>query len=1573
MCEVDYQNIPQFFENLRQGFRENCCNANDLFLESKFNDTESLKSEYSGRELMELIQNADDAYSQYLKSHSDAPKKASMKIEYNGEWLAVYNKGIPFNADTIRRLCIGGVSVKKNVIGCKGKGFRSLLNFSENIFIYSGDFAFCYTRENADAELELIKENPIVQRALENKPELTYPILLSPAAVDQIDKNNWDTIIKLKLFDTSEVRDNVKEQIDEFDCVTLLFLPTVSSLDIMKDDVEIEYKKKEQKEANLYSVLRLENGEKKDEKSYYFFEEKKNVVWNETTKIYDDCNESDKEILHNAVAIPIREENFRDTKNVYSYFAIREEKSPFPAVLHSTFLLNEHRDSIVEKEKSDSKNKSIAQSLLKFYVETVKENFLTQKFGDYAMLLLTPNGFNIDANGQADVCNSFLKAMNLLNEYVELLKPLTFFFTINKEFICNNPEYIDEKIEQIPESFTDPEFNNLIPPIQENRKQFVLPFLIKYFELRILSANDICKKINTIAQNLDSPHRMKIFHWWKTKFKENVDIKPVIVKTTQGDLIGDVDKCYLTGGSITTIPQWASITVIDKEDENNLLKLYETEIRTNVTHPSQKRILASLTGLREQSNLEQVVNDVNESVKDGKKAKEFIGWLYGVYQNMPDDSKNKLCSNDSLVVPVQNDSGFCKKNKAYIAYGNSVGGEICQTLGLNPLVAFNLLQQSGFDDEKTALNFFEKLRIVKYPKPRQIKFEGLPKCIDQFLKEKVTKPDNCKEWMKSVWKTSEKKYFDSLKKNSQQCDSHVLSVENIEKINLLPTKTILKWLLNDEDFYKAIDSDIDKDANLFYKLEKAQKAGVGACKPIEDHIPNFLRYYLSTEKWIDIDGAKQNIVSTTKDSIESQSWYRELIAEDNGNKLPQLLQKLGLKVNNFSLSPEDFYNMLLDWGDKEIHSREAVKLYSNIADPKNRASLTDKMENSCKSKEQFKQNGYVWAVNREGEAKFVRARDTYFTSSAVLNFENRFLIKTPARVGQYEVFEDIFGVKKYEEKIIIKTKSESQYNQKFQKDFKEFLPYFVSLRSNITTDVIKKARDLKIILLDSAKIDVNGHEQNLERMDYAANGDFPVLQESASSWYVVIGSSEYHQNGEILQALKTIFYVAFNHPSDEYLDICENLFAIGENQRQKKLKEKNVSDEDFNDVRNRLDNTIDYKSIFEKFSNKLNQDAKNVIDSIQFEDINCTGNIPKFQELIELSNLSVQEFNNKLGLNLSFVKLNHNRLESAFGKMESVVRRFYVKKLKDESIEEKMELDSYVENARKMILKDIPNTIPFDENEELKSKLEELDIKNLTMDSDPEKTYKNNVEELRKKLKEDGNDSFDNNLLYFEIDWSNEEDPLANKLLELFNKPNAAPEEIEFGQIQRLDGAEYVGVINASSHKRSTSTGSPAGGGTYQGDKSPKLSLADSAEYEVYEQIREKKIPKIEELAGNYEPEHVNWCSGAAHRMFKTRGNDKLGYDIKINGKNCDLLIEVKSSTDLGCSFFMSSNEMNIACTKENYVIIFVGGVASEKPQIQFIGNPFFRKTMTLSDKNSPFASSIEKYRIDYHGAEEPS
>ena len=96
--------------------------------------------DYHGRELLELLQNVDDAYEELCQQDSSKRgREVEAFIEYTGNILRVQNNGTTFNEDSINRLCQGGVSGKKKYyIGNKGIGFRSVLNWASEIRLYSG-------------------------------------------------------------------------------------------------------------------------------------------------------------------------------------------------------------------------------------------------------------------------------------------------------------------------------------------------------------------------------------------------------------------------------------------------------------------------------------------------------------------------------------------------------------------------------------------------------------------------------------------------------------------------------------------------------------------------------------------------------------------------------------------------------------------------------------------------------------------------------------------------------------------------------------------------------------------------------------------------------------------------------------------------------------------------------------------------------------------------------------------------------------------------------------------------------------------------------------------------------------------------------------------------------------------------------------------------------------------------------------------------------------------------------------------------------------------------------------------
>jgi hypothetical protein len=87
---------------------------------------------YKGRQILELLQNADDA--------SENAKDKHVYIELSNQSFSIANNGEHFTEEGIKSLMYSDLSPKakmQNKIGNKGTGFRSVLSWSEEISIKS--------------------------------------------------------------------------------------------------------------------------------------------------------------------------------------------------------------------------------------------------------------------------------------------------------------------------------------------------------------------------------------------------------------------------------------------------------------------------------------------------------------------------------------------------------------------------------------------------------------------------------------------------------------------------------------------------------------------------------------------------------------------------------------------------------------------------------------------------------------------------------------------------------------------------------------------------------------------------------------------------------------------------------------------------------------------------------------------------------------------------------------------------------------------------------------------------------------------------------------------------------------------------------------------------------------------------------------------------------------------------------------------------------------------------------------------------------------------------------------------
>ena len=410
-------------------------------LTEKFNSDTSLAQSYHGRELLELVQNADDAYVDY--GASDGALN-DVLIEYIGDTLRVSNKGKVFDKEAVERLSQGNVSGKGvQYIGNKGIGFRSLLNWAKEIRIYSGCYSFGFSKTFANKQFTSLKDNhDNIQREIKDKPGLSFPILWAPYWIEENKKApDYDTTVEV-ILDADALGDewNVQKQIEEFDYNVLLFLQNISKISIKTEfDCYAFIKESEKKngmnKCHLKRVDFKDGGKTVDEKQYYCF------------KRDDEEIEADgvKSLLKMTVAIPCSFEPMESC--LYTFFPIKNEVCPVPSLLHATFLLEQNRSTI----QNSKLNTEIYKKLLGFYVSTVIGAFTKKEYGNTVARLLTPFEFPLKffdvSVFYTELCAEKLSIMNVNGDFIPLSKKPRIYDVVPSFFGGDKFELLCQSIE----------------------------------------------------------------------------------------------------------------------------------------------------------------------------------------------------------------------------------------------------------------------------------------------------------------------------------------------------------------------------------------------------------------------------------------------------------------------------------------------------------------------------------------------------------------------------------------------------------------------------------------------------------------------------------------------------------------------------------------------------------------------------------------------------------------------------------------------------------------------------------------------------------------------------------------------------------------------------------------------------------------------------------------------------------------------------------------------------------------------------------------------------------------------
>ena len=314
---------------------------------------------YHGREILELLQNADDAYQKSIESGEKPSCDLEVYIEYKDNCLTVTNTGTAFDKDGIKAIVQGNNSPKSGkYIGNKGTGFRSVLNWAESVEVISGPFSLRFSKEYANAIFEEIKDEPQIQKQLVRKSNLYIPILAVPEFIET--KHFFDkTIIRIHL-DSNKLNDDfsVSKQLDNIDLRILLFLPNISRIVIDANGEKIIYQRMVDEETGYILLQKMVNAKVTVEEEFYLF--KKTIP----AAIEEDRVMKDIQL---AVAVPVKIESF-EPSYLYSYFPLLNTRSPFNCVMHASYVLSDHRDTLNRGDE----NKRVIKEQLDFLLRLQK-------------------------------------------------------------------------------------------------------------------------------------------------------------------------------------------------------------------------------------------------------------------------------------------------------------------------------------------------------------------------------------------------------------------------------------------------------------------------------------------------------------------------------------------------------------------------------------------------------------------------------------------------------------------------------------------------------------------------------------------------------------------------------------------------------------------------------------------------------------------------------------------------------------------------------------------------------------------------------------------------------------------------------------------------------------------------------------------------------------------------------------------------------------------------------------------------------------------------------------------------
>lgn len=1149
---------------------------------------------YHGREILELLQNADDAYQKSINENRKPDCDLEVSIEYKNNCLTVTNTGTVFDKDGVKAIIDGNDSPKSGTyIGNKGTGFRSVLNWAKMIEIVSGPFGLRFSREYADKVFNEIKDKPQIKKQLQKNKKLYIPMLAVPKFIEGHEVSD-NTSIKIFLDEEKQNDDYcVEKQIESIDLRILLFLPNTKRIVVKTDQDEIVYKS-ETDGKNVILIQEI-NGEEKKKEIFRVFDKSVEKAIEEN---------GEKKDIQIKIAVPVDMKSF-SPGCLYSYFPLLYAKSPFNCVMHCSYILGDHRDTL----SRSSQNKIIIQKQLDGLIE-VAEEYVNDGDVETALSILVP----VEFDSCHKPCMSAFDAFDLQEYYFDKIKDVAFLETVDGKYISimDEPLIIDD---EFPACFKGNPFEKLLKCIEEpKRVSFVESLCKKYGVDTFIYEDDLVSRINDITENLTVAERVEVFAWWnKNPLRKSL---PRLLKTQDGDYLEYKKNYFFLTGNFkeVKIPNWVKEPSIDAEYQEKLFEIAEDHyvIKRARQRESDKYtetarlIFQSCESIYPTVNFKYrdrntIIPTVNESVvSDFERAVEFVKWLWENYSEKdewtpPDKIKYRFpCIDRNGIKKVENGEN--------LFFGDEYGNLLGKKLFNEEYSSFALYSLFDIRDDEMDkfVAFISKFGVRKYPAIEAqdiVPLKSYEEEINQVIKSNIDK------------------------KEVNVIAYHLKTIANIEEIlSRLEMMEIIQWIIKDRVLFENLEKTYDSEAIITYKAWK--QSTPHGYNGNYYKIKNYILEIFNEAKWIEIDGfdgkySPRQVLKKNNNNLK----FKKLVPVASDELFDKVAEKINAdaeEVENIfnlfnscekatDLKSEDFYGLLLKIPDLGIKDGGALFeiIYRSV-------ELFDRSPSyeKCSNKDEYMKTGKM-LVEYQGKYQFVKASDACLPSTNIFNKKLVPIVVKGIRTNS-KYFIEVFGCKKYQKayKIIEDLIEISDANNEFQQYFKEFCRYanpFLEKNENI-----KNAKNLSITLVKQMFIKEDEIETRIDN-------EYECIRDKQTKWYITTFGDSFNVN-DMSANIENIYFNIANTPGFDVGKIGEIFRAKDKSDREFLIKKEfgslHVID-DSDQLKNNFLSALK-KTVGDEFDESL-------ID-IDFDCFDTNENIKKVIEIFKKNSIDMLKF-----------------------------------------------------------------------------------------------------------------------------------------------------------------------------------------------------------------------------------------------------------------------------------------------------------------------------------------------------------